>query len=295
MIVLLDGPVGTELAARGVPTPPPLWSAAAIEAAPEVVGAIHRDYALAGATVHTAATFRATPRAAGARFRELTARAVAITRAAVPAGHRVAGSVAPIEDCYRPDLSPARPRAEHDLLVRALADAGVDLLLCETFPHAGEAIVAVEAAVATGLPVWVAFTAGPAGTLFTPAAMRDAARAAVAAGAAAVLCNCVAATRTHPFVESLKGLGVPFGAYANAGPPGDALGWVDAAPGDVGDASRIDRPRADARRRAAAGYARHAARWVAAGATLVGGCCGTGPEHVAALARLARAGNTQET
>ena len=51
MIVLLDGPVGTELAARGVATPPPLWSAAAIDAAPDVLAAIHRDYAAAGATV----------------------------------------------------------------------------------------------------------------------------------------------------------------------------------------------------------------------------------------------------
>ena len=57
MITLLDGPMGTELAARGVMTELPLWSAAAIDAAPEVIAAIHRDYADAGATVHTANTF----------------------------------------------------------------------------------------------------------------------------------------------------------------------------------------------------------------------------------------------
>src|SRR5262249_23286704 len=45
MVILLDGPVGTELAARGVATPAPLWSAAAIESAPEVLAAIHRDHA----------------------------------------------------------------------------------------------------------------------------------------------------------------------------------------------------------------------------------------------------------
>src|SRR6185436_12595780 len=105
-------------------------------------------------------------------------RAVAIARAAVPAGHRVAGSLAPLEDCYRPDLSPADPRPEHRELARALADAGVDLLLCETFPHAGEALVACEEAVATGLETWVSFTAGPDGSLLSPAEVEAAAREA---------------------------------------------------------------------------------------------------------------------
>jgi len=59
--VILDGALGTELARRGVPTPLPLWSAAAIDSAPQVLSAIHRDYAEAGATVHTANTFRTGP------------------------------------------------------------------------------------------------------------------------------------------------------------------------------------------------------------------------------------------
>ena len=57
-IVILDGPMGTELLARGVPTPTPGWSAHALDAAPEVVASIHRDYAAAGAVVHTTNTFR---------------------------------------------------------------------------------------------------------------------------------------------------------------------------------------------------------------------------------------------
>src|SRR5271157_2202740 len=104
--VVLDGPMGTELARRGVPTPAPAWSAHALEVAPEVVAAIHREYAARGATVHTANTFRAQRAAVGARWEAIARRAVQVARQSVPGGQRVAGSLAPVADCYRPDLSP---------------------------------------------------------------------------------------------------------------------------------------------------------------------------------------------
>jgi S-methylmethionine-dependent homocysteine/selenocysteine methylase len=257
-LTILDGPLGTELDRRGVPTPLPRWSAGAIEEAPEVVAAIHRDYARAGATVHTANTFRTKRRSAGDAWERLARRAMALLRSAIPAGHRVAGSIAPLEDCYRPDLSPPAPKAEHAELARVLADAGADLLLCETFPHVGEALAAVEAAVETGLPVWVSFTAGPAADLLSPAQVEEGAREAVRRGAQAVLVNCVPVGRTLAFLDGLSRAGVPFGAYANA------LGAHD-PPERYLDAART---------------------WVAAGATIIGGCCGTGPAHIAALARL---------
>ncbi len=167
MITLLDGPLGTELHARGVETRLPMWSAGAIVEAPEVIAEIHRDYARAGAVVHTANTFRTRPRQVGDRWRALTTEAVGIARRALrsvdarPDAFTLAGSIAPLEDCYRPDLSPADPRPEHREMAEALHAASVNLILCETFPHPGEARVAVEEAVRTGLPVWAALTAGP--------------------------------------------------------------------------------------------------------------------------------------
>ncbi|MFQ5749049.1 MAG: homocysteine S-methyltransferase family protein, partial [Planctomycetota bacterium] len=115
-VTLLDGPMGTELAARGVATPLPAWSAAALRDAPEVVAAIHRDYAAAGAEVHTAATFRTRARNVGARWEELARLAVRLAREAMPPGARVAGSLAPLGDCYRPEESPPDPRPEHRAL-----------------------------------------------------------------------------------------------------------------------------------------------------------------------------------
>lgn len=270
MITLLDGPLGTQLNVRGIATDLPLWSAAAIDAAPDVIKAIHRDYADAGATVHTANTFRTKRRTAGDDWERLVRDAVAIARRAVPESHCVAGSIAPLEDCYRPDLSPgADSRTEHRELAEVLADAGCNRLLCETFPHLVEAVVAVEEAVRTGVTTWVALTAGPNADLLTPREMARAARHAVDAGAAAVLVNCVPAIDTLRFVEALtdEQLGVPIGAYANAGRPDDKIGWQSSP------------------RPGAVAYAELAEQWIDAGATLVGSCCGTGPEHIAALRR----------
>jgi S-methylmethionine-dependent homocysteine/selenocysteine methylase len=270
---VLDGPVGTQLAARGVATPAPLWSAAAIESAPEILTAIHREYAQSGATVHTANTFRTHRRAAGEPWERLTRRAVALARGAVPADHRVAGSLAPLEDCYRPDLSPIESYGEHHELAACLADSGCDLILCETFPHGGEALQAVRAAVATGLPVWLALTAGPRADLMKPDEMAAAARAAVGEGAQAILVNCTPATVSAHYVAALAGAGlnVPIGCYANAGSVEEGLGWGGE------DEHAVRR------------YAACAEGWIGRGARLIGGCCGTGPAHIAALARLVAA------
>lgn len=272
MVTILDGPMGTELLARGVETPVPAWSAAALSTAPEVVAAIHRDYAAAGATVHTANTFRTKRRQLGDAWEALARKAVSLARGAVPAGHRVAGSIAPVEDCYRPDLSPPEDEAreEHRALARVLADAGADLLICETFPHPGEALVAVEEAAATELETWLSLSPGPDGTLLTPARLAETAVEAVQRGAVIVLVNCVSLAAIGPFVDALAETGLPFGAYANAGAPEDRMGWAAVSPGapDV--------------------YAEAAAGWAAKGALVVGSCCGTGPLHVAAVCRRLR-------
>lgn len=268
-LTILDGPLGTELAARGVATPAPVWSAAALDTAPHIIAAIHADYAAAGATVHTACTFRTKRRQVGDRARALTEKAVAIARASIPTTHRVAGSIAPLEDCYRPDLSPIDCRGEHRELARDLARAGVDILLCECFPNPREALIAVEEAVATDIETWLSLTAGPDADLMTPDEMERCAREAVQRGAKAVLVNCVPADRTLSFVRRFAGLGVPFGAYANAGSPDHGIGWS---------------PAPDVER-----YADYAEEWIAAGATIIGSCCGTSPAHIRALAARRRA------
>ena len=125
----------------------------------------------------------------------------------------------------------------------------------------------------TGLPVWVALTAGPDGNLLSPIEMRQIAERCVGAGASAVLVNCTPASVTHRYVETLAvaSLGVPIGAYANAGQADEKIGWsVDDPPNPT---------------EAAARYLACAQQWTDRGATIIGGCCGTGPHHIAAIAR----------
>lgn len=266
-VQILDAAMGTELSARGVALDAPAWSARAITEAPELIAAIHREYAAAGATLHTANTFRTQPRALGDGWRHAAFEAVRIARESVPREHRVLGSIAPVEDCYRPDRSPGEAaRAEHAALAAVLADAGCDLLLCETFAHPIEARVASEEALRTGLPVWLSLSAGPFGELLTPEDLGALARHAGQSGVERVLVNCTAASMMQPYVDVLANLGLPFGVYANAGRIDEGLGW-----------STASAPAADA-------YALLASRWVEAGASVVGGCCGTGPSHVEVLA-----------
>ena len=126
MITLLDGAMGTELERRGVRTDGPGWSAGANDHAPHEIQAIHRAYASAGATVHTANTFRTTPRGLGAGWERALHEAVRLARSAVPRGHQVAGSFAPLEDCWHPERSPSDPGPEQRRIAAELASAGVD-------------------------------------------------------------------------------------------------------------------------------------------------------------------------
>lgn len=257
--------MGTLLIERGIPCPAPGWSAHALRDHPDAVCAIHREYDRAGAHVHTANTFRTQPDSIGGDWKALTARAIDLARSSVAPESKIAGSIAPLADCYRPDLSPLNPLERHTQMAHALAAAGVDLLIVETFPHVQEAIAASQAAVSTGLPVWVSFTAGYRGDLLSPAEVRAGAKEAVRQGVQAVLVNCTPATVTLDYVQALNGVGAAVGAYANAGHVSDALG--------LNDPSGPER------------YADLAHQWIKAGASIVGGCCGTGPAHTAELHR----------
>jgi S-methylmethionine-dependent homocysteine/selenocysteine methylase len=270
---ILDGAIGTELIARGVDLNGSDWSARAIRNAPGILSEVHAAYAEAGATLHTSNTFRTQPRVLGPRWRDDLREAVRIARASVPSNHRVLGSIAPIEDCYRPELSPGRAAfSTHRETAEALAQAGCDVLLCETFAHEAEALASVEAALETGLPVWLALTAGPRADLLTPGDFTRIGQNALTLGANRLLANCIGATSMTPFVEALARVGGAIGVYANAGDRKEGIGW--------------DRPRVDAAQR----YVALAERWAALGATVIGGCCGTGPIHIRALRERFRSG-----
>jgi S-methylmethionine-dependent homocysteine/selenocysteine methylase len=278
-LILLDGALGTELERRGVPTPLPLWSAQAIVDAPEVLRRIHEDYARAGADVLAAATFRTTPRVMakagrpGSDADRLTESAIRIAvegreRAAAARPVWIGGSLGPLEDCYRPEEAPPRDamEREHADQARRLARAGADLLLLETFNRIDEAIAAASAARETGLAFTVSFVCIAGARLFSGEPLADAIRAVEPLSPTAVLVNCTPLDETVACLEVMSRTAqLPFGAYPNAGVVGPTGAW------------RFD-PAVTPER-----FAALAKEWLRTGAQVLGGCCGTAPDHIKAL------------
>src|SRR5207245_10473411 len=156
-----------------------------------------------------------------------TALAVRLAR---ETGKLVAGSIAPVEDCYRPNLRPA-PRValrEHREMAKALAEAGCDLLLVETVAAADEGLAAVAAAAATGLPVWVAAMVTPRGTMLDGSDLEQFFLRAVNAGAQAALINCTPPDGVDLALPAAAAAGVRFGAYAHLGEVDPAVPWPPA-------------------------------------------------------------------
>ena len=289
--LVLDGALGTELERRGVPTPAPLWSAAALHTAPNVVSAIHQEYALAGADVLVANTFRTNPRTLErARLDDgaaLCAVALALARAAgSPLGGSaapgtlqksaplIAASVAPVEDCYAPALVPDETTlaAEHKQLATWLKAAGPDLLWIETMGTVREAVAAAAAARGVGLPFTVSWMLAEGGALLGGEPL-DAAVAAVAPlGPAALGLNCIPPDGITRYLPALRRLtSAPVAVYAHIGNQRPTPGWSFAQPSVL-----------------PAEYAEYSRRWRDLGADIIGGCCGTTPAHIAAVAQLCR-------
>jgi S-methylmethionine-dependent homocysteine/selenocysteine methylase len=148
-----------------------------------------------------------------------------------------------------------------------LADAGVDLIVLEMFDARWPA--ALQAARETGLPVWVGLwaTLGPDGELLAPTASRpleDDLPALIGDGVSAAIVMHSALEAVGPALDAIKRhWSGPRGAYPHAG-HFERPNWVF---GDVAPSALADR----------------AEEWVRGGARLVGGCCGTRPEHIRAI------------
>ncbi|MDR0279994.1 MAG: homocysteine S-methyltransferase family protein [Paucimonas sp.] len=290
-LVILDGGMGRELQRRGAPFRQPEWSALALSEAPEAVVAVHRAYIEAGAQVITSNSYAVVPFHIGEERFKVEGRALASTagqlaRAAADAGPqkvRVAGSLPPLFGSYRPDLFQAERVGEVlNPLVEGLAEH-VDLWLAETQSAVAE-VRAIRAGLPQdGKPFWVSFTlqdedVDEVPRLRSGEPVAEAAEAVAALGVQTLLFNCsqpeVIGDAIDAALATFQRLGVDIsvGAYANAFPPQPK----DATANDGLDELRedLDPP----------GYLQWAQDWRKRGASLLGGCCGIGPEHIASLA-----------
>jgi S-methylmethionine-dependent homocysteine/selenocysteine methylase len=289
--VLLDGGMGRELRMRGVPILDTIWAANALVVAPEMVRDVHRDYIKAGAdiiTINSYGVIRSDliKENIEHRFAELNRLAGTLARQAREEAGRdvlIAGSLPPLRGSYRPDL--VGPFAEIEPLYREQAEILaplVDLFICETMSSAAEGFAAATAACSTGKPVWVSWTLheDQSGLLRSGETVAEAAQAVAGLPISGCLCNCCAPESIAAAMPALAATGRGIvGGYANGFRPvpedwelggekeGDGL---LALRDDLGPDS----------------YSRHAERWIGHGATVVGGCCGTGPAHIARLKQM---------
>ncbi len=291
-MLILDGALATELEARGCNLADALWSAKVLMENPELIYQVHRDYFAAGARVAMTASYQATPQGFAARgldeaqSLQLIARSVELARRArddyraasgSQAALLVAGSVGPYGAFlangaeYRGDyaLPEEEMKAFHRPRVQALLAAGADLLACETLPSFAEAR-ALTALLAEfpAAQAWFSFTLRDAAHISDGTPLREVAAFLQAQPQIVALgINCVALEQATPALQQLQTLtSKPLVVYPNSGEQYDAASktWHSAPSGCT---LRDKLP-----------------EWRAAGARLIGGCCRTTPQDIAAIA-----------
>lgn len=294
-ITILDGGMGRELEHRGAPFRQPEWSALAMMEAPEMVKEVHKDFINSGAQVIMTNSYALVPFHIGEqRFRErgeeLAVAAGRAARAAVEETHtsaRVAGSIPPLFGSYRADLYlPERVAEIATPLINGLS-AYVDLWLCETQSLIDEpkrVKELIDSLDKERKPFWVSFTLEDSEPTSQPLLrsgqpVAEAVTAMAGVGVDAILFNCCqpeviadALQVTRSELSSINAEKIEIGAYANAFPP---------QPKDATANEGLDSMRADM---TPVSYLDWAQQWQNQGATLIGGCCGIGPAHIAMLA-----------
>ena len=282
--IILDGGTGTDIQRRGVPMSSSTWCAEANVSHPEVVRAVHEDYIRAGADVIIANTFATSALLFNALGRdsemlEIDRAAVAIAKAAAKGHHvAVAGSmstmrpVAPGSDrtLKQREWPEAQARALFQRKADNLAAAGADFIMMEMMRDQDYSVWASEAAMATGLPVWIGISVERHGSRLTGFGREDQSLDDVARVLSGLKPEVISIMHTSPndtdeAIDILrrhwKG---PIGAYPESGYfKMPEWTFVDIIPPE----ELVKRSRT----------------WKRQGVTAFGGCCGLGPEHIKAL------------
>jgi methionine synthase / methylenetetrahydrofolate reductase(NADPH) len=272
--LLVDGAMGTLLFSRGMPQRTPLDEL--VETRPDLVGAIHREYIAAGADCLETHSFganrlRLAPFGLAGDAARLNRQAARLAREARDVAGTsdvlVAGSIGPLTaPVHGPErLAQADVRSAFREQVEGLLEGGVDLLLFETFSDLDELLMGVaEARSLCDLPIVAQMTFGEDLTAIDGTNPQTAATSLAAADIDAVGVNCGVGPQIC--LDALLQMGRPSPGLArsivpNAGLPQRLEGQFVYAAGP-------------------AYFGEVLGRFLGAGARIVGGCCGTTPEHI---------------
>ncbi|MEM7345153.1 MAG: homocysteine S-methyltransferase family protein [Chloroflexota bacterium] len=289
-MLLLDGGVSTEIQLRGVSMNEKAWSGIAHKTNPDAVRQVHEDYIQAGAQVITANTFSTARHVLesiglGDEVKTINADAVRLAKEARDNAATddvwVAGSMSsmpPLKSLW--DIPrDKKAAANYQELAELLAEAGVDLIVTEMMMDSVNAPLVIEAALSTGLPVWIGYSitiaddgqvlswrASSTNNVSPPDDFGTLVQTISALGGDAVGIMHSKVETTGPALEVLgQHWSGPKLAYAETGRL-EAPDWVF---------EEICSPQA---------YVTEVKRWVDDyGVQIIGGCCGTGPEHIRLL------------
>ena len=292
--LLLDGGVSTEIRRRGVALDENVWSGLTTKTNPDQVREVHEDYIRAGAQVITANTYSTARHVLESV--NLGHESKLLNFKSVQLAQQARDNVAQEEVYIAGSMSSMPPLTHHhevatgehvvssyQELAEGLAQAGVDVIIAEMMRDIENASIVIEAAVSTGLPVWIGYSAMMADNGVDVRSLRWK--------------NTDDTTSAHDFgemVEALKPLG------------GQAAGIMHTRVEDTAPALRVLREHWSGPLLAYAEtgklilpdwryeevsppdeYAHEIEGWIRDyGVQIVGGCCGTGPEHIRALKQL---------
>ena len=279
---LLDGGMGEAIAKRQLNQKgSPFWSGRALIEAPDVVQELHEAFIDAGADAiitNTYGVVRSFMAEIGneERFGDLNRIAGELAVAARDAQGRdtlIAGSLPPLSSSYDPAMVGAETRlTELYAEQAALLAPFVDFFIGETLTTIAETRAVAAAAGATGKPVWIGWSLHETqdGCLKDGTPVSEAAASVEGGAVSVLLANCCSPEAVTRGLPALLALGTPTGGYANTFHP------IDPNAKNIAHRDDMD----------AKAYAAHVAKWIAKGARIVGGCCGTMPEHIARLHTL---------
>ena len=284
-VTILDGGMGQELIARsGRATG--LWATQALLENPQLVRDVHDDFFAAGAEVATTDTYAVLPdrletHNIGDSLQTLSDLACQIAVEARDAHGKgeVLGSMGPLGFSYQPDKAPPSDQAAEIYAKLARLQAPfVDAHILETMASVDQAKGGLMGASVTGKPIWLALSVDDTdgSKLRSGEPLTDALPLIDNYKPAAVLLNCSPPEAITAALPTLADCGRPFGAYANG------FTGITSNFDHIGATVDVLTARSDLTPDT---YASFAKEWADAGASLIGGCCEVGPDHIRELSR----------
>ena len=294
-ITLIDGAMGTQIRARGYEVPShhsSIWSAQALMDNPHIVKEIHKDYISAGAEIITTNNYAVTQNLLerenlGHRLEELTSLSIDIAKEAKKESGKnikIAASLPPLDTSYRPDLVGDITSIEKKYMeIVDIVKDRVDLIIIETMSSSMEASGALSACAKADIEVWLGYTLQGIRKNILPSGenLIDAINKVKHFNISAYVINCSSANITTEAIKLLSNeIDKPFGGYANS----VNVSQIINSENEVDNAENMQVEHQQLIN--ALDYSVIVKNWIDDGATIVGGCCGTSPEHIKKISDL---------